>query len=144
MSNNHESEFLHDLLESQQLGVLATQENDIPYTNLVAFSPTSNLNGILFATLRNTAKYQNLSKNEKVSILFDNRKNDVSDFTDAKTATAIGRAHEVDKKQYRDLYLSKHPNLADFVNNPNCALVMISVDKYILVEDFQKKTKLEF
>jgi general stress protein 26 len=128
------------LLASQQLAVLATQSKNIPYANLIAFSPTTTNREILFATLRNTTKYQNLSTNKKVSLLFDNRKNNVSDFSQAITATAIGTVHEVDKQQYQDLFLAKHPHLEDFVKNIDCALMMIIVDKYIVVEQFQEKT----
>jgi len=131
--------FLKNLFESQQLAVLATQSENTPYTNLIAFCNTSTNRELLFATLKSTTKYQNLKKNNKVSILFDNRRNNISDFSKAITATAIGTARDVDKEEYRDLYLAKHPHLEDFLNNSDCALIMITVDKYIVVEKFQEK-----
>ena len=94
------------LLESQHLAVLATQSNTSPYTNLIAFSTTTTYRELLFATLKSTTKFQNIKTNKRVSILFDNRKNTSSDFSQAITATAIGTAREVDKQQYRDIFLN--------------------------------------
>ena len=136
--------FLKKFLKSQQLAVLATQnKNNIPYTNLIAFSQTKKENELLFGTLRNTSKYRNIIINNKVSILFDNRANSVSDFQNAITITAIGKAHEVDKQQYQDKFLAKHPNLGNFIQNKDCALMLINVEKYILIENFQEKTKIK-
>jgi len=132
---------LRNLLKSQQLAVLATQShNNIPYTNLIAFSQTKKVKEILFGTLRSTAKYHNIKTNNKVSMLFDNRKNTPSDFSKAITVTAIGTAHEVEKQQYQDLFLAKHPHLDNFIKNKDCALMMIIVDKYIIIENFQEKS----
>jgi len=131
--------FLKNLFESQQLAVLATQSENTPYTNLIAFCNTSTNRELLFATFKSTTKYQNLKKNNKVSILFDNRRNNISDFSKAITATAIGTARDVDKEEFRDIYLAKHPHLEGFLNNSDCALIMIKVDKYIVVEKFQEK-----
>jgi general stress protein 26 len=132
--------YLKNFLKSQQLAVLATQSLNAPYANLIAFCNTDTTREILFATLKNTSKYKNLKKNNKVSVLFDNRKNNVSDFSKAITATAIGTAFEIDKRKYRDVYLAKFPYLEDFLNNPNCSLIMVTVDKYIVVENFKDKT----
>ena len=133
--------FLKKFLKSQRLAVIATQtQNNIPYTNLIAFSQTELENELLFGTLRNTSKYRNIIINNKVSILFDNRANSVSDFQNAITITAIGTAHEVDKQQYQDKFLAKHPNLGNFIQNKDCALMLINVEKYILIENFQEKT----
>ena len=136
--------FLEKFLKSQRLAVIATQtQNNIPYTNLIAFSQTKKENELLFGTLRNTSKYRNIIINNKVSILFDNRANSVSDFQNAITITAIGTAHEVDKQQYQDKFLAKHPNLGNFIQNKDCALMLINVEKYILIENFQEKTKIK-
>ena len=133
--------FLKKFLKSQRLAVLATQtQNNVPYTNLIAFSQTKKENELLFGTLRNTSKYRNLITNNKVSILFDNRQNLVSDFQNAITITAIGTAHEVDKQHYQDKFLAKHPDLITFIQKKECALMMIKVEKYILIQNFQEKT----
>ncbi len=49
-------EAIGKLLDEQSLGVLATCRDASPYLNLVAFSPTADLTGIIFATGRATRK----------------------------------------------------------------------------------------
>jgi hypothetical protein len=41
------------------------------------------------------------------------------------------------------LYLQKHPNLREFISDPNCALMEIKVDKYMLVSRFQEVMELD-
>jgi uncharacterized pyridoxamine 5'-phosphate oxidase family protein len=54
---------------TQRFAVLATQQGDQPYINLIAFATSDNHSFILFATSRNTQKYRNIQENEKVAIL---------------------------------------------------------------------------
>jgi heme iron utilization protein len=141
MTENSEIEALiGNLLESQNLAVLSTQNHGQPYSNLVAIAATPDLKHLLFATTRATRKYANLMADPRVSVLVDNRRNEVADFVEAAALTALGKAWElqgVERQQYLPLYLAKHPNLADFVAGPTCALLRIRVDKYIVVTRFQ-------
>ena len=73
-------DLLNPLLLSQHLAVLSTYYDGQPYSNLVAFAATNDLKHILFATSRNTRKYDNLCENKKVAMLIDSRKNETSDF----------------------------------------------------------------
>ena len=45
---------LHNLLDEQNLAVLATQSQNHPYTNLIAFSPTDDYKSLIFATVSYT------------------------------------------------------------------------------------------
>jgi len=129
---------LKHLLKQQNIGVLATQSKDFPYANLVAYVATDDLKSILFATLRTTQKYQNLHTHRNVSFLIDNRTQDLSDFSEAATVTALGVISEVDKQQYQDLFLSKHQQLSEFLTHPECVMIKITVEKFILVTNFQQ------
>ena len=83
---------IQSLLNSQFFCVLATQAKEYPYCTLVAYAVSHNCQDIIFATSRNTHKYENLKKN---------------------------------------------PNLKNFVNESDCALIKVKVSKYILVNNFQ-------
>ena len=131
---------LKDLLESQPLAVLATQNKGIPYANLVAFAFSDDLKCLFFATTRATRKYANLTADDRVAMLVDNRSNQPSDFRQAKAVTVTGRAEEIDKKRekkFLDIYLTRHPHLEEFVTAPSCAFLRIAVDTYYLVTRFQ-------
>lgn len=128
------------LLNGQHFAVLATQGDEYPYCTLVGYAASSGCEEIVFATTRDTRKYQNLKKSPKVSMLVDTRTNKVADFKNAETLAALGEAREIEESMLEEplsIYLSKHPYLKEFVIAPNCALIVIKVSKYILVNNFQ-------
>ncbi|MGA1824526.1 MAG: pyridoxamine 5'-phosphate oxidase family protein [bacterium] len=128
------------LLNEQHFSVLATQGSEYPYCTLVAYAASSDCKAIIFATIRDTRKYKNLTKKPNVSLLIDNQTNQVHDFKDARALTVLGSAHTIentDGPDYRALYLKKHPYLREFVTAPNCSLIRVRVLKYILVTNFQ-------
>jgi heme iron utilization protein len=144
---NHEEakSTLRGLLDSRYVGVLATCREDWPYANLVAFAVSDDLSEMIFTTPRQTRKYENLSANPNVSMLIDDRSNDIGDLKDAVAATAIGTAVEVDgseKKQCLALYEAKHPHLHDFAHAATTAVFRITVEKYIMVSRFQNVVEI--
>ena len=77
----------------------------------------------------------------RVSLLVDDRSNQVSDFERAIAATAMGVAREVrgaERDRLAGVYLSKHPHLGDFVGADSCVLFEVQVDSYTVVREFQK------
>ena len=137
--------FLKDLFSSQRLAVLATQSNKQPYGNLVAFMATNDLKHLLFATIRATRKYANISENPRIAMVIDNRSNQETDFQQAAAVTATGVVKEVEapeKETLLRLYLSGHPYLKDFVSSPTCALLKMNVETYYVVRQFQNVTEL--
>ena len=135
---------LRDLFQSQRLAVLATQSKGQPYSCLVAFAVADDLKHLVFATHRDTRKYQDLNADPRVSVLVDSRSNRDSDFRDALAVTATGRAEEV-KGDERDrllgVYLAKHPRLGDFAGSLDSALVRVVVEDYV-VSSFQNVATL--
>lgn len=136
---------VRDLLQSQQLAVLATHNQGQPYASLVAFAATGDLREIYFATSRSTRKYANLTADPRVAMLVDSRSNEVSDFHQAAAATMVGEAREVGERE-RDsisrIYLSRHPHLEEFVGSPTCALLRVRVRTYFVVSKFQNVMEL--
>lgn len=137
---------LNTLLESQKLAVLATHMGGQPYGSLVSFAPTHDGKELLFATTRATRKYANLTADERVALVIDNRSNQESDFHEATAVTATGRADEPsgpERDRLQGIYLAKHPYLKDFVTSPTCALLRVKVETYYLVCRFQQVTELK-
>jgi Pyridoxamine 5'-phosphate oxidase len=99
----------------------------------VAFAATDDLRNLLFTTSRDTSKYRNIVAESQVAILVDNRPNKSSDFSKAIAVTAVGRAKEARGKE-RDrllgIYLTKHPQLKDFANVADNALVKVGIENY--------------
>lgn len=136
MDNNVEtSKLIKRHLYEQRFAVLATQFEDQPYTNLVAFTEFDDLRSLLFVTSRNTRKYTNTLASNKVAVLIDNRKNQVSDLHNAVAITALGVVAEIAAENRDDLsriYLLKHPQLKDFLYNPVNALMKVAIKEYII------------
>ena len=136
MENTEElSELIKRLLNSQRFAVLATQFEGQPYSSLVAFAEADNLRSLLFVTSRDTRKYSNTLASKKVAVLVDSRKNQESDLNNAVAVTALGTIEEVgtDNKEYLSgVYLSKHPQLKEFLYQPSNALMRVAVTDYIV------------
>lgn len=145
MNNKDMKKRIQQLVESQRFAVVATQVNRKPYMNLVAFASTDDLRILVFATKRDTQKYLNISGNNNIAILIDNRQNAPSDFSNAVIITAYGIAYESKnrKKKYRQLLLQKHADLAVFLNDPSCVLIEIRVNTYQVVYKFENVAVLQ-
>ena len=136
---------LGELFRSQNLAALSTHHAGQPYASLVAFYAADDLKYIYFATPKTTRKYANLTADSRVAVMVNSSTNQISDFHQAISVTAVGKAEDVaasDKKPIVDLYLAKHPYLEDFVRSPTCALVEVTVESYYLVKNFQNVMEL--
>jgi nitroimidazol reductase NimA-like FMN-containing flavoprotein (pyridoxamine 5'-phosphate oxidase superfamily) len=142
MREEQQKNQLHELFNKQRFAVIATQASNKPYTSLVAFSSTEDLSYLIFATLRQTRKYDNILQNAKISMLIDNRENLSSDVNNAIAVTVIGHASEIkdNRQHFMDIHLKKHPYLREFLQDANCALIGLSVEKIIIVRKFQQIT----
>ena len=144
-SNTQFRKRLGELFRSQALAALSTHHAGQPYASLVAFYATDDLKHIYFVTPKTTRKYANLTADNRVAIMVNSSANQISDFHQAISVTAVGQAKEVagaDKEIILGQYLAKHPHLEDFVRSPTCALVRVVVDSYYMVKNFQNVTEL--
>jgi len=132
---------LPGLLETQKYAVLATDNHGQPYTSLMAFSVTEDLQSFILMTERGRLKYENLMANPRVAIMIDNRENLGSDLEEAMAVTAQGLAEEIAGKardEWRAFCLARHPALQAFADSPGCALIRIKVTSYVIVRRFQE------
>ena len=138
-------EVLREMLGNQLLGVLGTHHEGEPYTSLVGFAATDNLEHLLFATGRATRKHTNLVDDSRASMLIDTRTNRPAGFTEAAAATAVGIVEEVvetESEQFDHIFLAKHPHLEDFVRSPSCVRLRLRVSVYMVVTHFQHVIEL--
>ncbi|MFH1982094.1 MAG: pyridoxamine 5'-phosphate oxidase family protein [Pseudomonadota bacterium] len=135
---------IHALLREQQLGVLSTIGENAPYASLVATAVSDDDRYLYFVTPRATRKFANLSVNPQVALLVNNSMNRPEDFHRAMAVTATGTVVSTppaDRDKILSRYVAKHPYLEDFARSPNCALVVVRVERYILVQRFQNVTE---
>ena len=132
------------VLNNEQCGVLGTTHLGHAYASLVAFAVNDDAHELYFATTRATRKYHNISEDEQVSFLVDNRANQTMPLYEAVAVTAYGQAVEVDLKlepNIEALYLDRHPQMRRFVEAPSAVLFRIIVENYHLVQRFQNVTE---
>ena len=128
-------ELIKRLLASQRFAVITTQAEGQPYSNLIAFAEADNVSSLLFVTGRDTKKYSNAISNKRVSILIDNRTNQAADLNNAIAITALGTIEEVSPDQeghFSTIYISKHPQLEDFLHKPSNVLIRVAITDYIV------------
>jgi len=136
---------LVELFDSQNLAALSTQQDGQPYASLVAFYADDDLKHIYFVTPKTTRKYANLTADNRVAVMVNSATNQIADFHQAISVTAVGKAKDVagaDKERILNQYLAKHPYLEDFVRSPTCALVGVAVESYFMVKNFQHVMEL--
>jgi len=134
-TNTTLNDIVRNLFTAQPLGILATQGNGYPYCTIVAFTPSDDLRYLLIATPRGTSKYNNILQKPGVSLIVDNRSVSNPDFTDGIAVTCIGRALTVPEHEFeacRKLHFERHKDLRAHLDTPDCALVRIEVELYVI------------
>ncbi len=136
-------QLLKEVISTQYFAVLNSLGDGIPYSNLISFAITEDLKSLVFITDRNTRKYNNINENNRISLLIDNRTNQPSDVAQAIAITVIGKAKEetADKRRFQALFLSRHPQLQQFADDPSNALIVVKVNEYIIA-GFDKTQRL--
>ncbi len=129
------------LNKTQRHAVLATDFRGQPYTSLVSYALTPNMRGIIFATPKNTTKYRNILKNKQVAVLIDTRSNTESGYMNAEAVTILGVAQTIQQgkrwSELSEIFIKKHPGLAEFIHAPTTALVLVKTTHCIHVSRFQ-------
>ena len=128
-----------NMLHSIGFGVLATQSAGQPHTSLIAITPVKNGQGLLFATYRNTRKFNNLAHNKRVSVLMDGRSRvGLCSAPTCLVLSAVGRVQDIGDAAHPALlaaHLQHHPNLLAFTQAPDCVLLEVVINAYQVVND---------
>ncbi len=128
--------YIEDIFKNSRFAVLATEADGQPHASLIAVTPLEGFRKLVFATYRNTRKYNNLVQNSKVAVLVEsidiNRAGPYKSFV----LTAFGHAEEIEnleKNMVFNAHLDRHPELSSFLQSEQCTFVKIKVDTYQVV-----------
>ena len=133
------------VLDSQSIAVLGTSKNNEPYSSLVGFVITDDMRELVFATMRQRPKYENMVGNPRVTLMIDDRNEQNNDFNETTSVTIIGTAEDVtsaERDEYASMLVERHPILTDFVSFPDCAIMRVKIDKIYVVSDFESVVKI--
>jgi heme iron utilization protein len=127
--------------KNQYFGVLATDDKGQPYTSLISFAITPDLQKVIFATPQETRKFKNIVNTKKVSILIDSRSNMRKNLLATEAITIMGNARHVPRgkiwNELAAIFLKKHPDLENFVQADTTALIVVKATRCIHVGEFQ-------
>lgn len=129
--------YIEEALDSNRLAVLATEGDGQPHPSLVAITPFKDFRQLIFATYRNTRKFRNLSHNGKVAVLIEGKNEEKSGIQNGFVITAYGFAEEISISA-NDIalqaHLYKYPELLSFTSDSDCALILVKVENYQVVQ----------
>jgi nitroimidazol reductase NimA-like FMN-containing flavoprotein (pyridoxamine 5'-phosphate oxidase superfamily) len=130
------------LLEYQQFAVLATQGEGITVASLITFASSFDLKNIVFVTPRDTGKFNQIARNENISLLVDDRSLQQDSINKISALTITGKArilsNEKEILEWSELLLKKHLNLKLFLEASTSAIILIEVVQYHYVKRFQE------
>jgi nitroimidazol reductase NimA-like FMN-containing flavoprotein (pyridoxamine 5'-phosphate oxidase superfamily) len=125
----------------EYFAVLATADDGQPYTSLVNFALTPDCKAIIFATPRATRKYRNMIKTKSVALLIDSRSKKTKNLMGTEAVTVIGNARPLRRgkawEAFVNIYIRKHPDLAEFVYSPSTAFMVVDAIRCVHVSQFQ-------
>ncbi len=133
--------YIKNLLVSQPFGVLSTVASEQPFNSLVAFSNDDNMKYIFFATPKKTRKFKTILSNKSVSLLIDNRPDQLENINEISIVTANGCAEVLEGEERvtaTENIVDKHPNLDEFLNAETTGIIKIVVEKYYCIKNFQE------
>ena len=122
------------------MAVLATEGDGQPHASLFAITPIDDFMHLIFVTYRNTRKYNNLIRNGKVAILFENRSTLSLSQPDIIVLTAFGYAEEIDKTnsdKALQLHLLRHPEFESFLLSNESTIFQVKVNAYQIVRGIE-------
>ncbi|NEW82751.1 MAG: hypothetical protein GZ094_10350 [Mariniphaga sp.] len=128
--------YIEDIFKISRFAVLATEGEGQPHASLIAVTPMKGYRKLIFATYRNTRKYQNLTHNGKVAVLVEGIDISSSGLKESIVLTAFGQVEDIEteeKNRVFEAHLERHPGLLSFMQSEDCFLVRIKVDTYQVV-----------
>lgn len=142
MNKNHLStqDFIKSVISYETFAILSSEGKGQPHASLIAVTVSEELTTLLFATYKDTRKYENILQNPKVAILFDNRSCEIKSSKEIVVITAFGVANKImadNLSAATEAHLIKHPDLKEFLASIDCVLFEVQVDAYQIVKGIE-------
>jgi nitroimidazol reductase NimA-like FMN-containing flavoprotein (pyridoxamine 5'-phosphate oxidase superfamily) len=133
---NQIRKYIEGILQNCRLAVLATESHGQPHASLIAITPVQGYREIVFATYRNTRKFENILRNDRVAVLIQGEALDSSNQQKGFALTAFGNARELeisDLEKAMSAHVERHPDLVSLLNSRDSVLIRIMVETYQVV-----------
>lgn len=139
---------IHDLLQRQDMCVLATMSKEGPHCSLMAYITDEACRNIYMITHYDTQKYANMRAHSAVSLLVDTRLENMPHSRGSiKALTIKGRYEKVgDAKSSGDLrrrFVDRHGHLSDFARDDKAVVFRIIIESFQLLHGAVDATYVE-
>jgi len=126
------------MIRDQRFCVLATEGSGAPHCSLMSFAVKTPELDLVMVTPKASRKWSNILLNPRVSLLLDDRAGAAEkDAGGTKALTLTGRAEPVEpgdlESKAKDLLVSVHPELADFLSDPGSVVFLVRPESYQLL-----------
>ena len=132
--------YIEEIFKNSRFAVLATEGDGQPHASLIAVTPMKGYRKLIFATYRNTRKFQNITHNGKVAVLVESIDISSSGQKESFVLTAFGQVEDIEPEEKNMVFkahLERHPGLLSFMQSEDCSLVRIKVDTYQVVRGIE-------
>jgi hypothetical protein len=135
--------YIEDILQNCRLAVLATEAHGQPHASLIAITPIQGFRQMIFATYRNTRKFENILLNGRVAVLIQGEDLDSSGQQKGFALTGFGNTQEIGTSELKEsmhAHLERHPDLLNFLSSGDLALIRIKIEEYQVVRGIDDVT----
>ena len=135
--------YVEGILQTCRLAVLATEAHGQPHASLIAITPLQGFRQIIFATYRNTRKFENILHNGRVAVLIQGEDMDSLNQQKGFALTAFGDAQELGISEVEEAmhaHLIRHPDLLSLLKSGDFVLIRIKVETYQVVRGIDDVT----
>lgn len=137
---------LQQLCAGQKSLVLATSDQDRPHCSLMRFALGPDSRSFVLITPKDTRKYENIRRNTQVSTLVTETTPDESREAYGLAATVNGSieiARGPKRLELVDLFTTRHPELQDFAESPESAVLHLQWREVVLVRGIHSVIRLD-
>jgi len=135
--------YIEGILQTCRLAVLATESHGQPHASLIAITPLQGFRQIIFATYRNTRKFENILHNGRVAVLIQGEDMDSLNQQKGFALTAFGSAQELGISEVEEAvhaHLIRHPDLESLMHSGGFVIIRIKVETYQVVRGIDDVT----
>jgi general stress protein 26 len=132
-------ETMKDVMQSQDMCVLATVSGSKPHCSLMAYITDDECRNIYMITLKHTTKFKNLTANPSVCLLIDTRVSDRGEQRrKAKALTVNGVFEKIEDPEklpgLRAKFLERHVQLTELINQPDAEVFAVRIHSLQLLK----------
>jgi nitroimidazol reductase NimA-like FMN-containing flavoprotein (pyridoxamine 5'-phosphate oxidase superfamily) len=134
------------MLEENNLGVLATCNNNLPNSSLMQYIYDGNCMSVFMLTLKGSSKHINVTSNPQVSILIDTRIDSQQSGLPIKALTVYGKAEFVNDPQRHQALVNqmvdRFSSLAELASDKRCLVIQMRIEKMLLLDGVNDKSTI--